>query len=1717
MRLNRSAWITQGFIVCCLIASGSVQAQIVPDGTLGNERSRITPIAPNTDRIDGGAGRGVNLFHSFQEFNVRDGRGAYFANPASVQNIFSRVTGGNVSNINGTLGVLGQANLFLLNPNGIIFGPNARLDIAGSFFASTASGFTFPDGSEFSATNPQAAPLLTVSLTPGLQRGGTSGAIANAGNLSVGEDLTLSGGTVTSTGMLAAPQGQLTVEATVGDARVRDVTAQTATLYANNNLILEESQLRTAGDLNLLAQNTVRVRDSVANPFVAWAGGKLLVQGNQTVDIFALNHPASGLVSGGDMVLRSTNTVGGDAHYWAGGSFQIEKLDGSLGNLSSPYDPIIRARGDVRFTSYTGASLHILAGGSVDIGSITITGSDTTGNTINPIFTPTLSEVLLLDGTQVLYPVTVNGVSQPTLDIRAGTTAFEPPGLEPNIPPFPGLGNNIEGFDSQSINNSPGTNISPARADIKIGSIRNASVPGIGQTLLTNRYRPNDALAGDIEVGQNLNTDAIFVFGDVNINSRGALTINGNADTTIDNPTGTQKAGDIRLVAVRDITINGQVRSQVTGSTGDAGKIEIISSNGKITSTKSIQSSTPNGNAGNVYIDAKGGDITAQTIRSFVGKITFATDPSLDTDESIGKDGDAGNVTLHASGGITLKNDSDSTKTSITSFTGNGTGGTITLTADGGSIKAEAIRSFVGDFDFAKKLSTGRTGEGGAITLTSQGRITVDGRIAAFTGEGNGGAISLTAENLIVDPRDAGIPGIDVYAIRSFVGTLQEKTDSKEFKPIGGKGNAGYITLNSNNDGAITVRQFPGADDISSFTGNGNGGVITLNADGNITTGGGVSSQVLNSGKPGNITLTSRKGEINTTAGTISTITQRIESPKNDVGGTIILSAYGKISLGSLKASTDFNAVVAPEEKSSLFNSIEVNSKTSFVDLKSVELNTDNRGSGLAGDIVINAADNVYVTNSTVQSQGKYGRILIGNEAGSEGKRIPQPVLGIQITNSTLSTDSKGEGVAGVIDFDARESVVIGNSNVTSTVRNGTLDPSRVADIEITGRSIDIQNSNVNATTSGSLPGGNIKVEAGTFLLRDSKIQTESGNSDINTVGGNAGKVEVTVSGIDSRGSTAFDLSGSKSELSTSTRGNGGEAGYIIVKVPNGTMSISKGAALDATTRNSRDGGNIEVEAKDIKMSDGGRFLTASNANGNAGKITVTANTVTISGSVKSTPNIFQSIEPINQESTPVPRTVDKETVDYYEFAVASAGIGIFDIDKTSSGLDTEIFLFSRDTDRLLDSNDDDPRVSGSDQQSLNSYLTYSLKPTDTYVLGVSKYNSFVPAGSLITGRKLAPGDTYTLQVSLANPIAVKKLDLLNSILRSGLSAAADGTGGAGLITVKTTQLTIENNAEISASTRSGTSDGIRLQGLDAQRPLETLVIRNNNRGTNSITASTDTGRAGDINIRVRDRLQATNGKITTSAENGSGGSINITARDIRLNGDSDIKTNVSGGEFTGGNITLNAFTILALGDSDILAYARDGRGGNISFGKTPILLTFRYFPAPRGTKLETLDDNDRVDINATGALGDGSIDFPDLDPSQGLTSLPTGLEDPSKRIDTTCASGSSRSSGQFVITGRGGLPPNPSDPLTPDATFNPQAFASQTVTRSAQTDPQPSGSTPPGAIVEAQGFVRLPNGRIRFVTQATNVTPQSPWQVTPNCSNLPTLSNADRPVANQR
>ncbi|MBE9205565.1 S-layer family protein [Nostoc sp. LEGE 06077] len=201
-----------------------------------NQRTQVTNNSPNF-QIDGGAIEGTNLFHSFSEFSVPVGGEAFFNNATAVQNIISRVTGSIPSNIQGSIRANGTANLFLINPQGIIFGPNARLSIGGSFIASTASSVIFADGIEFSATNPDTTPLLTINQPIGLQFGTNPGRIENQSRTTdslnqliglqvqtnttlalVGGDLTLTGGVVT------APNGRIEL-GSVGSNSVVNLTS----------------------------------------------------------------------------------------------------------------------------------------------------------------------------------------------------------------------------------------------------------------------------------------------------------------------------------------------------------------------------------------------------------------------------------------------------------------------------------------------------------------------------------------------------------------------------------------------------------------------------------------------------------------------------------------------------------------------------------------------------------------------------------------------------------------------------------------------------------------------------------------------------------------------------------------------------------------------------------------------------------------------------------------------------------------------------------------------------------------------------------------------------------------------------------------------------------------------------------------------------------------------------------------------------------------------------------------------------------------------------------------------------------------------------------------------------------------------------------------------------------------------------------------------------
>ena len=180
-----------------MILISPAKAQITSDGTTN------TSISP-TDKgfiIDNGDRAGGNLFHSFREFSVLRGSEAFFNNANDVVNIFSRVTGGNISNIDGLIRANGGANLFVINPAGIIFGENASLDIGGSFYGSTANSILFPNNVEFAASNP-VKPILTINAPIGLRFSDNPGNIVSSNNtlvepLKPGITFALLGGEVT--------------------------------------------------------------------------------------------------------------------------------------------------------------------------------------------------------------------------------------------------------------------------------------------------------------------------------------------------------------------------------------------------------------------------------------------------------------------------------------------------------------------------------------------------------------------------------------------------------------------------------------------------------------------------------------------------------------------------------------------------------------------------------------------------------------------------------------------------------------------------------------------------------------------------------------------------------------------------------------------------------------------------------------------------------------------------------------------------------------------------------------------------------------------------------------------------------------------------------------------------------------------------------------------------------------------------------------------------------------------------------------------------------------------------------------------------------------------------------------------------------------------------------------------------------------------------------
>ena len=211
-----------------VIGIGKVQAQITSADTVTNVKDASNNNGGTTSTITGGNisnnGNGTNQFHSLTQFNLGTDDIANFQAKDGITNILTRVTGGNVSKINGNIQVTGgnNPNLFLMNPAGFIFGNGATLNLPGSLTVTTANSIEFGSPS-FNATGDNNYGNLTGNPTAFDFNTDNIGAIINSGKLSVkeGQNLTLVGGTVVNTGTLAAKNGQINIAAVPGENTVR--------------------------------------------------------------------------------------------------------------------------------------------------------------------------------------------------------------------------------------------------------------------------------------------------------------------------------------------------------------------------------------------------------------------------------------------------------------------------------------------------------------------------------------------------------------------------------------------------------------------------------------------------------------------------------------------------------------------------------------------------------------------------------------------------------------------------------------------------------------------------------------------------------------------------------------------------------------------------------------------------------------------------------------------------------------------------------------------------------------------------------------------------------------------------------------------------------------------------------------------------------------------------------------------------------------------------------------------------------------------------------------------------------------------------------------------------------------------------------------------------------------------------------------------------------
>ncbi|GAB4552385.1 MAG: hypothetical protein Tsb0014_46240 [Pleurocapsa sp.] len=707
-----------------------ISAQISPDNSLGDESSVVTPNVrvkdSVADLIKGGAIRGNNLFHSFEQFNVGNNAAVYFANPDGIANILTRVTGNNISEIFGTLGVDGAANLFLLNPNGIVFGENAALDVNGSFFATTAESFVFENGFEYSASNSNTPPLLTINIPVGVQFGNQAQPIEVQGtgnNLSLvpqtflpirdlrprglevpsGKTLALIGGEINlQGGNITAPGGRIELGSVSQNSNV-------ALISTNDGFSFSYQQVNNFQDINLTDSASIDVSGN--------GSGNIQMQGNN--------------ISLGNSSAIIANTIGNDN----GGKINInatnslEILDGDANPFISSIINTVEPTGTGKGGNLTIATDNLLI---KDLGLVA-TGSFGVGDSGN----------ILIDASNIEITgfSPMNGYSSTLSTATLGT----------------GKGGNLtiktdnlsitEGGEiiSGSFGAGDSGNILIDASNIEIDGLSSAKYFNTG--ISTSVSLPEASGRGG---NLNINTDTLIVQ---------------NGSQLVSATMGIGDAGNINIntkeLLLRDVALI----SSFSWGIGNAGDINVNTQQLKLGSGLSqITTLTrATGNAGNLNVTAtesieiSGAGLIPNFLPEIQEEFILFSSGLLTTVES--GTGNGGSLTV----------ETPSLKLSeggqiLTSTSGAGHGGDLLIRAENIEVKDTIINQLGTRSGISSSVEKFGSNHGGDIEIVTNNLDLIDGgSIAANAlGQGDAGNIEINAQNINVAGVSSGKPVFDV-------------------------------------------------------------------------------------------------------------------------------------------------------------------------------------------------------------------------------------------------------------------------------------------------------------------------------------------------------------------------------------------------------------------------------------------------------------------------------------------------------------------------------------------------------------------------------------------------------------------------------------------------------------------------------------------------------------------------------------------------------------------------------------------------------------------------------------------------------------------------------------------------------------------------------------------------------------------------------------------